>query len=74
MHSPFRPRALALDFGRVLTLDPDKTTFAPHLEQLRIPASDFARAWAERRHDYDRGRLDAVGYWTGVLLTCRPDL
>jgi len=74
MHPSSRPRALALDFGRVLTLDPDKTTFTPHLEELRIPAQDFARAWAERRHDYDRGRLDATGYWTGVLQACKPDL
>jgi putative hydrolase of the HAD superfamily len=74
MHSPSRPRALALDFGRVLTLDPDRTTFAPHLERLRIAPGEFFRAWAERRHEYDLGRLDAQGYWTGVLLACRPDL
>lgn len=73
MHHSSR-RALALDFGRVLTLDPDKTTFLPHLERLGISATTFAGAWADRRHDYDRGVLDTQAYWTGVLQACRPDL
>lgn len=67
-------RALALDFGRVLTLDPDKTTFNPHLESLNIPPEDFALAWAKDRHDYDRGEMDASTYWTRVLQACRPGL
>jgi len=67
-------RALALDFGRVLTLDPDKSTFTPHLERLGISAEDFARAWADRRLDYDRGQIDASMYWTGVLTACQPSL
>ena len=74
MHQPSRTRALALDFGRVLTLDPDKSTFAPHLERLGIPAPAFGRAWAERRHEYDRGHLDTAGYWKGVLQACLPNL
>lgn len=67
------PRALALDFGRVLTLDPDRTTFGPHLERLGIPADAFARAWAARRPDYDRGEIDAREYWTSVLADCHAE-
>ena len=74
MPSPARPRALALDFGRVLTLDPDKSTFQPHLERLGISPEAFAQAWAQWRHDYDRGRLDTAGYWSAVLTACRPDI
>ena len=67
-------RALALDFGRVLTLDPDKTTFDAVLRRLNIPAADFTRAWSAHREAYDRGLLDSWAYWKGVLTMCVQDL
>lgn len=73
MHLP-ASRALALDFGRVLTLDPDRSVFEPVLRRYGFDPVSFQRAYAEKRHDYDRGDLDARNYWSFVVQTCRPDL
>jgi len=71
---PQHPPALALDFGRVLTLDPDKSPFSPLWKRAGIDADVFQRAYAERRADYDRGTIDAGEYWAGILLACRPGI
>lgn len=67
-------RALALDFGCVLTLDPDKTTFDRLLARAGLETAAFHRAYAAHRHGYDGGILDARGYWALVLHACRPGL
>lgn len=74
MHTPSRRRALALDFGRVLTLDPDKTTFDALLTRAGLEPSAFLAAYGVRRQEYDRGDLDAQGYWMSVLGACRPGI
>jgi len=66
-------RALALDFGRVLTLDPDRGVFEPILRRFDLDPIVFQNAYGQRRHDYDRGDLDALTYWSFVVKTCRPD-
>lgn len=73
MHPP-ASRALALDFGRVLTLDPDKGVFEPVLRRFGLDPDSFQKAYVERRHDYDRGGLDSRAYWSFVVNRCRPDL
>lgn len=72
MHLP-ASRALALDFGRVLTLDPDRGVFEPVLSRFALDTTTFQRAYAEGRHDYDRGALDSRAYWSFVVRRCRPD-
>ena len=67
-------RALALDFGRVLTLDQDRLPFAPFLPVLGTTDERFHSAWARDRLAYDRADLDRDAYWTGVLAECAPTL
>ena len=71
---PEHPPALALDFGRVLTLDPDKSPFGPLCRRAGISQDAFQTAYSARRHDYDRGTIDAGEYWAEILLTCQPDI
>jgi putative hydrolase of the HAD superfamily len=68
------PLALALDFGRVLTLDPDKTPFAELWKRAGIDAERFQEAYSARRSDYDRGTVDAGEYWAEILVECSPDI
>lgn len=74
MTSPLTRHALALDFGRVLTLDPDRSAFAAVQARAGLDPEAFQGAYAARRHDYDRGDIDAGTYWTGILNACRPGI
>jgi len=71
---PPRKPALALDFGRVLTLDPDQSVFQPVQTRAGLEAAPFFRAYQSLRREYDRGTLDALAYWTAVLRACRPGM
>lgn len=70
--SPRTPRPLALDFGRVLTRDPDPSTFDEILVSARLDRWRFQSAYQALRHDFDRGSLDAHQYWTSILHASRP--
>jgi len=65
-------RALALDFGRVLTLDPDPAPFDSILFRAGLDRALFHAAYTSLRHDFDRGILDAQGYWSAVWEASRP--
>jgi FMN phosphatase YigB (HAD superfamily) len=67
-------RALALDFGRVLTLDQDRRPFAPFLPLLGTTDAAFHAAWGRDRPAYDRADLDTGAYWRRVLGSCAPHL
>jgi len=71
---PDHPPALALDFGRVLTLDPDKTPFADLWKRAGLDPEKFQEAYQALRADYDRGTIDAGEYWASILIECRPDI
>lgn len=71
---PSSERALALDFGRVLTLDPDKSTYDSILRRHGVASVAFSQAWNDHRHEYDRGSVTAASYWRAILNSCLPDL
>jgi len=66
-------RALALDFGRVLTLEPDQSSYAFLRQRFDIPEAAFSQAWNAHRHEYDRGTINTATYWTQILNSCLPD-
>ncbi len=68
------PKALALDFGKVLTTSPDYTTYAALQKRLGVSAQAFGEAWARHRHEYDRGRHDALAFWSLVLDETVPGI
>jgi putative hydrolase of the HAD superfamily len=70
-----QPRpSLALDFGRVLTLEPDKNLFDPMVTRAGLDHDAFRQAYSLHRHEYDRGSLDARTYWGRILGACRPGI
>ena len=58
---------LLCDYGEVLSLPQPAATVAAMCEVAGVGTDHFLRAYWEHRPGYDRGDLDASGYWTAVL-------
>lgn len=74
MALPLARHALALDFGRVLTLDPNRSPFLPLLTQAGLETDAFFDAYSRERKAYDSGAIEARVYWAKVLNACRPGI
>ncbi len=59
-------RALALDYGGVLSLPQRENEVARMAARIGAPLAEFRRAYREHREDYDAG-LAADEYWRRVL-------
>lgn len=59
-------RAVILDYGDVISQPPDPTTMAAMARMFALPAERFRHLYGALRHDYDRGDLNARGYWTEI--------
>jgi len=56
-------RTFVFDCGRVITFDQDREIAGRMADIVGAPPEDFPRAYAADRGEYDRGTLDAAGYW-----------
>jgi len=69
-----RPRPLALDFGRVLTVEPDRAPLVGALGGTDVDPGVFQTTYQALRHDFDRGTLNATQYWSTILRASAPHL
>ncbi|HLH41356.1 MAG TPA: HAD family phosphatase [Bryobacteraceae bacterium] len=60
------PKGVLFDFGGVLCFHPGDERFAPIAALFRLTPRELIPLFWARRPEYDAGRLDARGYWSGV--------
>jgi putative hydrolase of the HAD superfamily len=58
---------LVCDYGDVISRTPTKSDVATLAALCRLEVDAFERAYWRTRISYDRGDIDAFGYWNGVV-------
>lgn len=59
-------RAVIFDYGDVISLPADPAVIAWMTAQFHLTEEGFRQVYAAFRHEYDRGNLDAAGYWGNI--------
>ena len=63
---PYPIKAVILDYGDVISLPADPDVMSWMASIFQVPLQRFRDTYGQFRHDYDKGTLDAAGYWNKI--------
>jgi putative hydrolase of the HAD superfamily len=63
-------KAVAFDYGKVLSLPPTHEQWQSLSERFALPVQEFQQIYWGHREELDRGTLDNVHYWQAVGRDC----
>lgn len=56
-----------LDMGRVITRTPSGENWQALVREVGRPEADFFGVYRDARYEYDKGTMEAVDFWQGVI-------
>jgi putative hydrolase of the HAD superfamily len=63
-------KAVAFDYGKVLSLPPTREQWQTLTTRFAKPLPEFQAIYWKHREEIDRGTLDSVAYWQRVASDC----
>lgn len=63
---PYPIKAVILDYGEVISHPADPKVISWMAQMFGVQVQGFRQTYGQFRHDYDRGTLSAIEYWTNV--------
>lgn len=67
-------KAVAFDYGKVLSLPPTEAQWQRVSQRFGKPVQEFQQIYWGHREELDRGTLDNVPYWKAVGRDCGIDI